>query len=168
MRILSTAEHYCRAIWESLKRFSGSTLLEEVTRIHEEVCLLTMEEARSLALTALRNTQRFQVIESPPGAEEMGVLKELAPQLRALFMEYASICHVFSDTKYIRRNMGPSQLRAGFLRIATSIDHTELVVRPGEECVYEIDGSEGSEAPIEGMPSVFHQIVFEERLTAEN
>lgn len=154
-----------REVW---RRITGTEVREWAIRVGNEVKALPLEEARRLALAALENRARFHIVESQPGPEEAAALEWLPPGARELFERYERIEHVYADTKYLRKNIGPAEYRPGFIRLATSIDATELVVRPGEEFLYEIDGSEESDDQLYGMPSVFHQIVMEERLTTES
>lgn len=156
------------AFQQAWRKMTGANVREWASRIREEVEALPLAEARRLALAALEDRARFHIVESQAGPEEASVLEQLPEGARELFEKYEQIEHVYTDTKYLRKNIGPAEYLPGFLRLGTSIDSTELAVRPGQEFLYEIDGSEESEAQLYGMSSVFHQIVMEERLTTES
>ena len=153
-----------RGAW---RRFTGADVLEEVLRVGAEVRALTMEGARSQAYSILEDRERYRATQSCPSAQESDVLKELAPGLREFFTHYERIQPVYSDTDYNRATIGASECLDGYVRVARSVEHTELVVRLGHETVYETDGTEGALDESARMPSIFHWVVLEERLTKD-
>jgi hypothetical protein len=121
---------------------------------------LPFMEAKKRALSALEKPDRFECVRMPL-TEPLS--DSLPGSIRDLFSVFASIRAV--EPLLSREKIGPSKYRHGFIRIGTSVDSTELVIRPGEDQIYEIDGSsEADEREIKegGNPSVYHWILAAE------
>ena len=124
---------------------------------------LPLAEAKRRALAALADPSRFECVREPVAGALPGDLPSL---VRELFSTYSSVKAVAGEAHLSREQAGPARYRRGFVRIGTNLDDTELVVRPGEEPVYEIDGSEADEREIEqgGIPTVYHWILVTEEV----
>lgn len=138
----------------------------ELAGMHQEVSglqALPLAEARSRALAALRDPTHFECREEPLAG---GLPAGLPDSAREIFSLYSSVKAVAGEALLSRSQIGPAQYRDGFLRIGTNLDATELAVRPGEEPVYEIDGSDADEREIErgGVPSLYHWVLVTEEV----
>ncbi len=151
-----------RRAWRKL---TGAAFLEELAHVYEEVRRLTMDEARHLAFSILEDEERYRVTRPESTEAQREMLSKLAPGLREFFGHFERVQCVYADDDYNRSDIGEAAHRKGFLRVATSIEHTELVVRPGEEKVYEVDGSEETLDESASVPSIFHWVILTERLT---
>lgn len=128
-----------------------------------EIKGLPLAEAKRRALAALEDPGRFECVREPLD----GVLPSGLPgTVRELFSTYSVVQAVAGEARLSREDVGRSRYRREFLRIGTNLDDTELVVRPGEESVYEIDGSDADEREFEqgGIPTVYHWIVVTEEV----
>lgn len=139
--------------------------MRDIAAHREEVSSLSFDAAREKAYSLIQDSERYRTVCSAPTDEEREAISQLPPGACMLFERYSRIECSRSDTKYIREEVGPADYRLGFLRIGRALDATERVVRPGQEFVFEIDGSEESDDVLEGLPSVYHWIVFENWLT---
>ncbi|HEV8582574.1 MAG TPA: hypothetical protein VGX68_26200 [Thermoanaerobaculia bacterium] len=128
-----------------------------------EIKSLPLAEAKRRALAALEDPSRFECEREPVSGALPAGLPSLA---RELFSTYASIQAVAGEARLSRDELGPSQYRRELLRIGTNLDDTELVVQPGEEPVYEIDGSDADAREFEqgGIPTVYHWILVTEEV----
>jgi hypothetical protein len=159
--------HPWTALRGAWRRFTGAEFIECVQRETVAICALSFEEARTAAYAILNDKQCYRLLPSGPDEMESQLLLLFPPGLRELMEKYARIEPLRTDIAYIRAEMGPSEYRPGFLRIAMTHSATELVVHPEQEPVNEIDGSEGSEMVLESMPSEFHRIIFDETSMSE-
>jgi hypothetical protein len=143
------------ALW---KRSSRPTPLGGMHKKVSDLQGLPLAEAKRRALEALEDPSRFECVREPAA----GSLRADLPGLvRELFSTCSTVQAVAGEARLSREEVGPARFRQGFLRIGTNLDDTELVVRPGEEPVYEIDGSEADAREVEqgGIPTVYHWIL---------
>ena len=124
---------------------------------------LPLAEAKRRALAALADASRFEC-ERQPAAK--GLPAELPSLARELFSTCSAVKAMAGEARLSREEVGPARYRRGLIRIGTNLDATELVVRPGEEPVYEIDGSDADIRELEqgGIPSVYHWILVTEEV----
>ncbi len=123
----------------------------------EVIFAVPLAEARAQVESLLADPDKFECIKAPPADPD--VLESLAPGLRAFFTTYERVRILHGDTDLDRGSIGPSTLNARYLRIGSDVEHTELVVEPGEETVFEIDGSERSESEMQAYPSIYHSLL---------
>lgn len=164
LRFLKSPIATLKEVWRKLQ---GVEHMERCANIEKEVRALPLDEARSLALSMIANEERFTTVRARPDAQEMQALEALPPIARAFFEEYDCVAGTHACCAFHRDKVGPAEFRAGFIRIGRSIDFTELVVHPGSDVVYEIDGMEESDEELKGSPSIYHQIVLEEQLVRD-
>jgi len=143
-----------------------SSRSKPMSGMHQKVAelkSLPLAEAKRRALAALEDSGRFECVREPVDGVLPGDLPDL---VRELFSTYASVQAVAGEARLSRQEAGRSRYRREFLRIGTNLDDTELVVRPGEEPVYEIDGSDADARELEqgGIPTVYHWIVVTEEV----
>jgi len=129
-------------------------------RIEEELATvraLSLREAEEKALTLLLDGEKFRIVEKPAPTD---ALHSLGPVLRGFFLRFERVTEIKGETSLDRREVGPSTLREGFLRIGTDIEHAEIVARPKEDVIYVIDGTEPEGPQVEeGFPTIYHYLV---------
>ena len=147
-----------------LKAINKITLSDEITNRVEEalnqIRLLSLDEAKSQGEDVLMYSTRFKCTKAE--LSDDAKIHNLAPCLRELFSRFAIIEAVDGEMYLSRQEIRAAEFNSEFLRIGTDFDSTELVVKPQEEIVYEIDGSEITEDQIRqaSYPSVYHLLLF--------
>lgn len=146
--------------------WKGSSRPKSLAGMHQEVSeikSLPLTEAKRRVIAALQDPTRFECVRDP--AVETAS-DDLPNSVREIFSIYSSVKAVAGEAILSRENLGPSSYRSGFIRIGTNLDATELAVRPCEEPVYEIDGSDADEQELDqgGIPSVYHWILVTEEV----
>lgn len=138
---------------------SGSRFARDMQAAEEEMFELTTEQARERALLLLGDSRKFRC--EVVSAETGGQIDALGPELRDLFSQYSRVAAVAGEARLDRQVVGQSKLRSTLLRVGTDSDDTEIVVRPGGDRLYEIDGSEATETELEesAFPSVYHWLL---------
>ena len=137
---------------------------KESGRLHEEVerqlaaaRTLSQTEAEVRALNLLSDPKLYRIVEKPIRGDS---LASLGPGLQKFFSRFETVREIKGETSLDRNQIGTSNLSEGFLRIGTDMEHTEIVVRPNEDTIYVIDGTEPEEVPLEeGFPTIYHYIV---------
>lgn len=148
------------AVWRwSSRRPSRHAAAQAVSIIRE----LPIAEARARALKALENSSRFECVRAALAAPLPAGLPASVGELLSV---YASIRSAAGEAHVSREQIGPSDYRPGLIRIGSDLDSVELVVRPGEDRVYEIDGSDADAQEIGGggIPSLYHWILISEEI----
>jgi hypothetical protein len=148
------------ALW---KKSSRPKPLSGMHQKVSEIKSLPLAEAKRRALAALEDSSRFECAREPVDGALPGDLPDL---VRELFSTCSVVQAVAGEARLSREDAGRSRYRREFLRIGTNLDDTELVVRPGEEPVYEIDGSDADAREFEqgGIPTVYHWILVTEEV----
>lgn len=143
-----------------LFRRSASTgeVGKQYVQAKREVFALSHEEAAKRAEQLMADPQKFVVENARSNA--MPLRKELPAELVAFLAKYESVRTVDGEFNVAWKLIGKSDFRPGFLRIGTDFDYTEVVVKPGVETIYEIDGGESGESEMTSFPSIFHLIVL--------
>ncbi len=131
--------------------------IEDMRRRDAEIFALPAAEARARAEALLADPRKFDRSASTVG--DAAALATLSPALQDFFSRHEKVHVRHGDTLLERELIGPSERKRGYLRIGRDADLTELVVRAGEDPVFEIDGSETSDAQMRRYPSVYHLIV---------
>jgi hypothetical protein len=129
------------------------SLERKVSRIK----LLDIPEARRDAYHVLTVPGKFECVK----ADSDFVESTFPETVREIFSKYYSIKSVAGEAYLSRDVVGPAEYGSGLWRIGTNMDFTEIVVRPNADDVYEIDGSEKSEAALSSsrLPTIFHWIL---------
>lgn len=118
---------------------------------------LSQTEAEVRALNLLSDPRLYRIVENPIRGDS---LASLGPGLQKFFSRFETVREIKGETSLDRNQIGTSNLCEGFLRIGTDMEHTEIVVRPNEDTIYVIDGTEPEEVPLEeGFPTIYHYIV---------
>jgi len=129
-------------------------------RIEEELAAaraLSPREAEEKALTLLLDGDKYRIVERPAPTD---ALSSLGPALRQFFSRFESVKEIRGETALDRGEIGPSTLRAGFIKVGTDIEHTEIVARPKEDLIYVVDGTEPIDLQVEeGFPTIYHYLV---------
>lgn len=145
------------ALW----RWRPQSRKEEMQRMHnavEEIARLSLAEARAKALKLLEDPEKFECRRADTAGE---LDPRLPPSAKELFSLFTSVKAVAGEGNLSIEHVADSAYRPTLIRIGESEDSTELAVRPDEDPVYEIDGSDADEEELEegGLPSVFHWIL---------
>jgi len=148
------------ALWALTSRRSPSSALARTVAMIAE---LPLGEARIRAQKALEDVRHF---DCTPAASPAAFPPGLPPAALELFSRFVSIASVSGEARLSRDDVGPSAYKSGWLRIGYDLDAVELAVRPDEDAVYEIDGSDPDEHEVAlgGVPSVYHWILITEEV----
>lgn len=136
---------------------SRAGAIDDMKRRDAQIFALPLEEARARAEALLADEKKFDRGASPVG--NAAAMATLSPTLRDFFARHEKVRTRHGDTVLDRALVGPSELNPRYTRIGRDADLTELVTLPGGDAVFEIDGSEVSEAQMRRYPSVYHLIV---------
>lgn len=125
---------------------------------------MSIQEARGAAHEVLRDPAKFRTTPVVDTCLPQG--EQLPSAVRELFGLYSSIEVVAGEARLSQDLISASEFHPGWIRIGTDIDFTEIAVRPGDEGVYEFDGSESTQKDFDQAcsSSVYHWIV----MTPEN
>ena len=137
---------------------SSGEVRRKYVQARQDIFGLSREEAAKRSEQLMADPQKFVVEKAQDNA--VPLRKELAAELVAFFSKYESVRTTGGEFNVTWKLIGDSDFRPGFLRIGTDFDHTELVVKPRVETIYEIDGSESSETEMTSFPSIFHLIIL--------
>ncbi len=160
---------WLNALWKQLANALGvdrllgtaemDTWRQQLEAKEAELAALDIESANALAEKVLGDPARFRCADDP--VDEFPHYRELASGMRALFRKYRSVEAVHGDFRLSRADIAPSCLRDGVLTIGSDVEHSEIVVLPGEETVYCIDGMEPEETwRDDRQPSIYHWILL--------
>jgi hypothetical protein len=142
--------------WSGSKR--TSTYRREMKQAIAEIKGLSLENAKKRAYLLLGESNKFKCVMA---RSTQDLSADLAASLQEFFSIYESVETVAGEAKLSRDAIGQSEYNEGFLRIGTNLDFTEIAVRPMEDDVYEIDGSEVSQEDLRSsqLPSIFHWVI---------
>lgn len=154
----------CAGIWLFLKRMKGHSMNDEneLDAKHEDhLMMLPLDQAERRAWEFLKDESLFECIVKRLSPEESVSMQQnqLPHGLEKLFSKYETVRSKFGDGVLSECLVGPSAFKDGCLRVGESTEHSELVVRPRDEKLYELGEGEKLSHP---YPSVFHWIVIEE------
>lgn len=121
----------------------------------DEVHRLSIPEARERAEALLADASRFECTLGAPDAN----LDMLGKELQDFFRRYRRVQGKVVPLELDRDTIAASPSDPRFLKIGVTVDHAEVVVRPGRDEIYEIDGPSDDEALSESYPSVYHWLV---------
>jgi len=138
------------------------------TQVKSQLERVPPELLRQEVIGILSEKAHFNSRVSVPAPEERRILDKLHPSIRQIFEKYQYLYPVNAHTVYSREKIGPSVNAAGYMRIAWSMDYTEIVARPGKEPVYQIDGTEKSSEEYDSYPSIYHWILLEEWIACDD
>lgn len=143
--------------WRFIRRRQPSEDIRRMKDAVDGVHRLSLSEARRRALEVLADRERFRTSEPFEG----DLPKELPDTVAELFRKHATIETVAGEARLAAAHVGAAKYRRDCLRIGSAEDATELVVLPGQDSVFEIDGSEADEQELAsgGRPSVYHWVL---------
>jgi len=131
-------------------------LYEQIEAEMRAVRSLSRREAEEKALGLLTNGKHYRIVENPVSKDS---LPALGPELQKFFSRFEEASEIRGETNLNRNAIGPSSLREGFLKIGTDIEHTEIVVRPHEDGIYIIDGTEPEDQAVEeSFETIYHYL----------
>lgn len=138
-------------IWRESDKFH-----QQVTQQLAAARALSQEEAEERALRLLYDTKLFRIVENRQMEDSLPLH---GPRLRKFFSRFETVREMKGETFLDRNQIGPSNLRKGFFRIGTDMEHTEIVAKPNEDTIYIIDGTEPEgQALEESFPTIYHYI----------
>jgi hypothetical protein len=142
----------------------GKVLRRNEDALRTRIESMSIQEARGAAHGVLRDPAKFRTVPVVDTWLPQG--EQLPSAVRELFGLYSSIEVVAGEARLSQDLISASEFHPGWIRIGTDIDFTEIAVRPGDEGVYEFDGSESTQKDFDQAcsSSVYHWIV----MTAEN
>jgi hypothetical protein len=119
----------------------------------QKVLALPFEQVKQHALDLISDKHRFRSVidnlSNNPAIEKLG------PVLRDFFSRFESVQEVNGDFFVSRQSVADSSLRPGFLKVGIDFEHSELVVRQGEDRVFIVTDSEHG---LDGLPTIYHNI----------
>jgi hypothetical protein len=128
----------------------------------ERIASDSISEAALKALPLLADAALFRSVES--SLADNGALQALAPELRKVLQRYELVeSNAGSHASISRSAIGLSDLNPGYLRIGSVAPGTdvegEIVVRPGEETIYELYPNEPPDPTFGTYRSIYHWIL---------
>ncbi len=148
-----------------LKKVSESRRFRrEMEALNDRVFGMSIDDAREELQPLLDDEGKYQCAESGPGRAEKKRLAPLAPAVRAFLERYSLIEEIRGDIQLGRAHLGESDHDSTYTRIGLGVDASEVVVVPGDETVFEIDGSDTEDEPPIGYPSVYHWMLIMARI----
>lgn len=156
-----------RGYWRSIEQER-----RRLEHLREQICQLSLEEARARAKYALASKE--WMLEAEPAKEvPTGLVQVLPDTVRLLAAEYEAI-HTTGGSKLFPGSPESSSWNPNCYRIGWEDEDeiVELVVCPPDDTVYELDwwaGSvEKSENPkVSRYPSIYHWIAYDFALLTE-
>jgi hypothetical protein len=119
----------------------------------QRVLALPFEQVKQHALELVSDQRRFRSITD--NLSHNPAIEKLGPVLRDFFSRFESVEEVNGDFAVGRQSVADSALRPGFLKVGSDFEHSELVVRPGEDRVFIVTDSEHV---LDGLPTIYHNI----------
>ncbi len=143
-----------------IKQKSMSKFAKEYMHEKQRINALPLQSAKDKAEMLLADSQKFRCIKEANGNDVL--LERLSPQLRAFFSLYQTVETVLGEARLNRADIKAVEYDKGLLQIGTDMAGTTLVVRPLQETVYIIDGTERSKTEISEhqFPSLYHWILM--------
>jgi len=132
-------------------------LTQKMQQVENSVNLLPLSEAKERALKLLIDPKKFNC--EPANSSEVNNL--LPAELQGIARHYRTIKTVRGEAELNFQGIEPSKLKTGFFTIGVNSDHVELVIKPMEEAIYEIDGTEDdNQIEDSKCPSLYHWIIM--------
>jgi hypothetical protein len=126
---------------------------------------LPVEEARRRATALLGNPDRFRCEEAPLTDEDRRKLASLAPLLRE-FLERYSRVRAVEDCQQVSREL--KVWDGQFLALGGDVGFAQLLVKPGDEAIYEVaEWTEGPE-PDHVCDSIYHYLLYVDRMNQKD
>jgi hypothetical protein len=128
-----------------------------------KISVLSFSEAKRRALTVVADPSKFACVRST--ATEDLQLERLPQGLKDFFGQFESLEVVEGELRLRRADIGSSKFNTAFIRVGTESDFREVVVRPDEESIFVIDGSEGDshDWPKHAHRSIFHFLLLHDK-----
>jgi hypothetical protein len=137
-----------------IKNFKSSTAVGQKAKEDiEKVLALPFEQVKQRAVELISDTLRFRSITDHLSNNPL--IERLGPVLQDFFAHFESVEEVNGEFFVSRQAVTDSTLRPGFLKIGSDFEHSELVVRPGEDRVFIVTDSEHV---LDGLPTIYHNI----------
>lgn len=118
--------------------------------------VMDFTEAAKAAQAVLSDSSNFVVVRRD--VTDSPFARELAQHVRWLFGEIESLKAVRGDAELVRQSIAQSTLNQSYIRIGRDIESVEIIVRPGEETIYEIDSFDPSK-PFAQRRSIYHWLL---------
>lgn len=135
----------------------------EIHDIASRVKTMSVEEARSLAETLLKDPEKFKLTSlSHPLPEEITGLT------REVFLKYGSMWGLESNVDLSEASFGQSELAPNHFRIGYEMDCTELVIRPGSDKIHWLESEDRPGFVLSVSPSIYHYILENHMLSNRN
>lgn len=148
-----------------VKMSQKDPLIKELKRFEQEINQLPFETVKARAEEILEDKSKFLCVRaSMPVPNNISHLGEYVADI---FNKYKSIKAIQGEEYLGWDQVGKSLLNQAYTRIGRDLDDlTEFVVRPGENSVYEIDGSEKSSEKFEDVrySSIYHWILIIDKI----
>ena len=119
----------------------------------QRVLALPFEQVKQHALELISDQHRFRSVTD--NLSNNPTIEKLGPVFREFFSHFESVEEVNGDFAVSRQSVADSALRPGFLKVGSDFEHSELVVRPGEDRVFIVTDSEHV---LDGLPTIYHNI----------
>ncbi len=129
-----------------------------------KITALSLPEAKHRALTMLEDGSTFACVKTTATGDIE--LERLPQGVKDFFVQFESAEAVDGELRVRRADIGISNLNRQFIRIGTESDFREIVVRPNQESIFVIDGSEddSSDWPKHAHKSIFHFLLLQGEL----
>jgi hypothetical protein len=150
--------------WVLKKVSESKRFRRDMEALNDRVFGMSIDDARAELQPLLDDPGKYRCTESKPNRAEKRQLSSFAPAVRGLLERYSLIEETRGDIQLGRVHLGESDHDSTYTRIGLGVDASEVVVVPGDETVFEIDGSDpADELPI-GYPSVYHWMLIMARI----
>jgi hypothetical protein len=131
-------------------------LADHSAQVRKLVFGLSLDNAKERAERVLQQGGSFSVTRSH-GSTRPELFQDLAPSLQQFFGAYERVQQTRGDARLDASVIGPSNVDRGYIRIGEDLDLAEVLVRPGDDRVFE---TEPGNRPALEAPSVWHWIVL--------
>ncbi|CAI4030256.1 hypothetical protein DNFV4_00684 [Nitrospira tepida] len=132
--------------------------------VKARISALSLSEAKRRALTLLEDGSKFVCIRR--ATTEDPHLEGLPQGLKDFFGQFESVEAVEGELQLRRADICNSKFNPEFIRVGAESDFREIVVRPNEESIFVIDGSESDlyDWPRYAHRSIFHFLLLQGEL----
>lgn len=132
---------------------------ESLQAINSLLAGLSLAEAKKLAQEQLSDPRLFKAATDQIQSHAVSV--SLPASAEEFVSAYAEIDMCFGDFVYERRTVGPSSLLNAAVRLATCSAEAEVVIRPGQDEVFVIDGAEPAARLLDDRhASIWHYVLW--------
>jgi hypothetical protein len=150
-------------LWEDDEQFHVLECRLELA-LANEINPLPVSGAGRRAEALLADPAKFQCIVASEGSDPR--LEPVAPGLQHFFTQYEGVEDQVYGSRVGRGEVSVSQMDSHMLRIGLSTAQGELVVRPGEETIYELAYGEPGTPPVRTFTSIYHYLLYVDRMSS--